>query len=308
MKISVIVPTYRRPKDLQLCLGALAIQARAPDEVLVIHRSEDEATREVLAGARGRQRGVTPVIVAGAGQVAALNAGLDAATGDIVAITDDDAAPHRDWLARIETHFRSDPKVAGVGGRDFVYRGDELWEGREADVGRVQFWGRCIGNHHFGFGPPRGVDILKGANMSYRRSAIDALRFDARLRGEGAQVANDLKFSLSLRRAGWTLLYDPAVAVDHFPGVRHDDDRRDRFSALAERNKAHNQTLALLDFLPPGRRVVFLCWSFLVGTRDVPGLLQVVRLRRLGVTRVGARLRASLGGQIDGIRTWGRGR
>jgi hypothetical protein len=66
--------------------------------------------------------------------------------------------------------------------------------------------------------------------------------------------------------------------------------------------------LALLDFLPPGRRAVFLCWSFLVGTRDVPGLVQAARLSLRGVNRVGPRLRASWGGQVDGIRTWRRDR
>ena len=101
MKISVLVPTYRRPADLARCLLALQRQQRLPDEVIVVARPEDDATHERLAdpsvgGALPLR--IVPVDVPG--QVAALNQGLDSATGDVVAITDDDAAPRADWLAR----------------------------------------------------------------------------------------------------------------------------------------------------------------------------------------------------------------
>ncbi|RAG65491.1 hypothetical protein DN536_36710, partial [Burkholderia multivorans] len=33
-------------------------------------------------------------------------------------------------------------------------------------------------------------------------------------------------------RAGWKLMYDPAIAVDHYPAERFDDDRRDARSAV----------------------------------------------------------------------------
>jgi cellulose synthase/poly-beta-1,6-N-acetylglucosamine synthase-like glycosyltransferase len=60
------------------------------------------------------------VAVTTPGYAAALNAGLDATRGDIITITDDDTAPRPDWLARIENHFQADPRVGGVGGRDWV--------------------------------------------------------------------------------------------------------------------------------------------------------------------------------------------
>ncbi|NTX23610.1 glycosyltransferase family 2 protein, partial [Burkholderia cepacia] len=49
MKISVLVPTYRRPADLARCLLALQRQQRLPDEVIVVARPEDDATHERLA-------------------------------------------------------------------------------------------------------------------------------------------------------------------------------------------------------------------------------------------------------------------
>ncbi|MDR5671407.1 glycosyltransferase, partial [Burkholderia cenocepacia] len=89
---------------------------------IVVARPEDDATHERLADpAVGGALPLRIVPVDGGGQVAALNKGLDSANGDIVAITDDDAAPRPDWLARIDAVFQADPRVGAVGGRDWVH-------------------------------------------------------------------------------------------------------------------------------------------------------------------------------------------
>ncbi|NHL68416.1 glycosyltransferase [Burkholderia ambifaria] len=277
MKISVLVPTFRRPADLARCLLALQRQQRLPDEVIVVARPEDDATHERLAdpsvgGALPLR--IVPVDVPG--QVAALNKGLDSANGDIVAITDDDAAPRADWLARIEAVFLADPRVGAVGGRDWVHeKGRVLDESREL-VGQLTLSGKIIGNHHLGVGGAREVDMLKGANMSYRRAAIERLRFDTRLRGAGAQVHNDMAFSMQVQREGWKLVYDPAIAVDHFPAERFDDDRRDAASLNAISNGAYNLHLILREHLPPMRRELAWWWWTLVGTRVYPGFAHVL--------------------------------
>jgi len=92
--------------------------------VLVVCRGADEETQAWLVIEKSRARlPLVKVEVTQGGQVAALNAGLDALTGDIVAITDDDAAPRPTWLERIERHFANSPDVGGVGGRDWVRLG-----------------------------------------------------------------------------------------------------------------------------------------------------------------------------------------
>src|SRR5690606_14115209 len=146
------------------------------------------------------------------GQVHALNTGIEQSTGDILAITDDDTVPCREWLLLIEKIFSADSKVGGVGGRDWVHHDGKVVDGVKQVVGKVSWYGRVKGNHHLGAGQAREVDVLKGANMSYRRTALKSIRFDERLRGVGAQVHNDLDFSLSVKRAGWKLIYSPDVA------------------------------------------------------------------------------------------------
>ena len=48
MRISVLVPTYKRPESLARCLDALVHQRTAAAEILVIVRSEDGAGQDVV--------------------------------------------------------------------------------------------------------------------------------------------------------------------------------------------------------------------------------------------------------------------
>ncbi|MBW4589641.1 glycosyltransferase family 2 protein [Aetokthonos hydrillicola Thurmond2011] len=307
MKITVFIPTYRRPQDLARCLLALKQQTRTADQVIVVVRDSDTETWTMLKDFDTDPLPLDTVSVSVPGVVAAMNAGLDAALGDIIATTDDDAAPHPYWLERMEAHFLSDSRVGGVGGRDWQYVGDQLKElGEYEIVGRLQWFGRMIGNHHLGVGGPREVDVLKGVNMGYRRSAISNMRFDERLLGTGAQVHFELAFTLALKRKGWKIIYDPLVAVDHYPAQRFDEDQRDNFNDIAVSNMVHNETLALLEHFPPVQRAVFFLWAIFVGTRDAFGLLQFLRFLPKEGAIAGRKWLASMGGRWQGWQTWQR--
>ncbi len=305
MKVTVLVPTYRRPEDLARCLSALLCQQRAPDQIVVVARADDAVTHACLADhVTPRVLNVEVAMVEEPGQVAALNRGLEAATGDVIAITDDDAAPRADWVARIAAHFEADAKLGALGGRDWVHEEGRVLDGERELVGRVQRSGRIVGNHHLGVGAAREVDLLKGANMSYRRAAIGDLRFDRRLRGTGAQTHNDMAFSMGVKRAGWKLVYDPLVAVDHYPAPRPGEDPRNAQTLASIRNGAFNFHLILRGHLAPLHRETAWCWWALVGTRVYPGLL----LAGLSALRSGsagaafARWRAVRGGAREARR------
>ena len=277
VSISVIIPTYRRPSDLKKCLEALKLQHRYPDEVLVVVRDTDEKSRDFLVTFEPELLPLKVVDVEPPGQVAALNRGLAESKGDIVCFIDDDGVPYPHWLELIETHFLADDNVGGVGGKDWLYIGNKLVEGEQEIVGQVQWFGRAIGNHHLGVGQPGEVEVLKGANMSYRKAAVANRHFDDRLLGSGAEVHNDLAFALQTKKAGWKLIYDPAVEIDHYQGQRFDEDRRGKFNRVAWFNEVHNETLVILDYLPPLRQVIFLLWAFFVGSRKGYGIVQLLR-------------------------------
>ena len=277
MRISVLIPTFNRVDSLLRCFRALSNQSRMPDELILVVRDEDEQTR-ACASFWAEMLPIKVVLIQRPGHVQALNAGLPEATGEIVAITDDDTAPRSDWLARIESIFAANPKVGGVGGRDWYREGEEIVSGTRRTVGKILFFGRIVGNHHLGTNPAREVDILKGANMSFRRAAIEGMTFDERLRGGGAQVANDLAFSLAVRRRGWKLVYDHFVAVDHFSAPRHTGANRGERSMQAAGAAAFNIYLALLAFAPgPFRRSIACMWQVCVGTHYAPGLAHLLR-------------------------------
>ncbi len=305
MTISVMIPTYRRPQDLARCLKALEQQTRKPEQVVVVVRDTDNDTWAFLKDYHPEAFKLEAATVTVPGVVAAMNVGLDTTTGDIIAITDDDAAPHPDWLARMETHFLSDSRIGGVGGRDLVYVGNKLiYQSVSEVVGKLQWYGRVIGNHHTGMGTAREVDVLKGVNMAYRRSAIAGLRFDERMLGTGAQVHFELAFSLRVRSRGWKLIYDPLINVDHYPAQRFDEDQRNNFNHLAWKNAVHNETLALLEYLPPLRLVIFMLWATLVGTRTAFGLLQLLRFLPKEKTLAWQKWLASMQGRIQAWQTW----
>ncbi|HAX87666.1 MAG TPA: glycosyl transferase family A [Cyanobacteria bacterium UBA11370] len=304
LTIATLIPTYHRSNDLVRCLDALKKQTRLPDEVLVIVRDTDTETWMFLETFDPTPLPLRTVTVKIPGLIAALNAGLDMANGDIISITDDDAAPHPDWLTRIESHFLSDEKIGGVGGRDWVHHDTHLEDGKREIVGRVQWFGRVIGNHHLGAGEPREVDVIKGVNSSYRRSAIANLRYDENLRASGSSTCCDMAMSLAVRRAGWKLIYDPNVAVDHYPGKRFFQAHRREFNPVGLANTVHNETLILMNHLPPGRQFAFLVWALLVGTRKAPGLAQLLRFLPAEGTLAFQKLLASIQGRWQGLQTW----
>jgi GT2 family glycosyltransferase len=305
VRIALIVPTYRRPVDLRRCLEAVASQRRQPDQLIVVMRENDESTRAVLQAVDPGGRWLTVVTVRTPGVVAALNAGLAAAHADIIAFTDDDAAPRPDWLQRIAARFASDARVGGVGGRDFVYQCGRLEDDLRRVVGRITWFGRSVGHHHLGTGPCREVDALKGVNMSFRAAALEDVSFDTRLLGTGAQVCNELGVSLAVRRRGWRLVYDPQIAVDHYPATRYDEDQRNAFCGEAVYNTAFNETLLLCEHFGRWRRRIFMAWALVIGHRAAPGLLQWLRLRASERGTATARFAASWRGRIAGWRASG---
>jgi GT2 family glycosyltransferase len=271
--VSVVIATCWRADVVGRCLEGVARQTEVPEEVLVVYRPEDAATRELLASPRLASLPIRPVQVDTPGLVAARNAALSRVRGDVVAFIDDDAVPRNDWISQIAAAFSSDPLLAGLGGRDLI--ASQPGPVRNV-VGKVQWFGRTIGNHHLGTGQAREVDFLKGCNMSFRIKALGSMRFDPRLRSNGAQVCEDMAFCLALRRAGGNLRYDPALVVDHHPAPAADDHRA--ISSQNVSDAVHNETLTLLEHLRPIPRSFFVLWSLLIGTRGAPGIAQLPRL------------------------------
>jgi cellulose synthase/poly-beta-1,6-N-acetylglucosamine synthase-like glycosyltransferase len=309
MKHTVAIPTYCRPDVLRNALEGLIRQERPIDQVIVVVRKNDFASREVAEEYRAKlplQLGQVET----SGMVAPVNLALDMATGDIVSLIDDDAVPLPDWAQKLIEVFESDSSLAGLGGRDHIFDDGKWLDGnRQLQVGLVSWCGRTIGNHHLGIGARRDVDCLKGVNMSFRRSALGPLRMDTRLRGSGAQWCCDMRLCLQLRAQGKRLAYDPSIMVDHLVAARHDEDQRGVFNALAFENQNHNLTLTLLEYLHWPGRILLLLYSLFFGLRGgYCGLLKGLLLWPIRGNVALVRMRAGTRGVLAGWRTWRAGR
>ncbi len=102
--LSVVIPTYRRPDLLQRCLEPLLQQTLDPSryEIIVVDDGQTEDTRALVENLAAKTQGA-PLLrylrpQGTRGPAAARNRGWRAAEGEVVAFTDDDTLPDRDWL------------------------------------------------------------------------------------------------------------------------------------------------------------------------------------------------------------------
>src|SRR3954468_11065279 len=90
--LSVVVPTYQRRDPVRRLLDALAPQLAADDEVIVVVDGSTDGTVEML-GAMSYPVPLRVQTQPNSGLAAARNAGIAAATGDVVWLVDDDMIP-----------------------------------------------------------------------------------------------------------------------------------------------------------------------------------------------------------------------
>jgi len=110
--VSVVIPSYGRPRELRRCLEALDALTPHPMEILVVLRPDDESSRLVAVQSGMRVRVVD---VTEPGHLPPLSVALSACRGQVMAVLDDDAVPRASWLWHIQQAF-SDPGVVGLGG------------------------------------------------------------------------------------------------------------------------------------------------------------------------------------------------
>jgi Glycosyl transferase family 2 len=287
-----VVPTFGRPDELASCLDALGRQRHAFDEVLVVTRLDDPRSAEVAASS---PTPCTVLALDAKGALAAMAAGARASSAEVICFTDDDAVPPADWLERLAAALGSSELVGGVGGRDEIVL-DESGapdEARTHDVGRVTWYGRHVGGHHLGQGPPRDVSFLKGVNSAYRRRALGLPR---ELRGTGAQAHLEVAVGRYARAHGYRLVYDPAITVEHHPAPRLGDDQRTGPSPEAVRDAAFNLVVAIGGITG----LVRVLYATLLGDRGAPGLGRAMAAALRGDRETTRRLGPSVAGSLAG--------
>jgi len=95
--VTAIIPNWNRAELLAAALESLRLQTRPPDEIIVVDNGSSDASASVArtAGARVIEMG------GNAGFARAVNAGIEAATGESVAILNNDVELEAHWLERL---------------------------------------------------------------------------------------------------------------------------------------------------------------------------------------------------------------
>jgi len=188
--VSVVICTRRRPHLLPASVDAvLAQEVDVPFELIVVN-DDDEPLRCRLPD-DPRLRVIT---AERRGLCAGRNAGIEAARGAIVALTDDDTEAPSDWLAHVVAALAAHPEALGVEG--------PLDYGRDVDV---------LYEHVPYTEIPGG---FCSCNVAYRREALIAAGlFDERFLASGAE---DIDLGLRVAALG-PVIGDPAMTMVHPP-------------------------------------------------------------------------------------------
>ena len=115
--ISIIIPTYNRPKQLATCLESLTKLDYPRDsfEVIVVDDGSKTQLESVVNPFSG-QLDITLIRQINNGAASARNTGAKQAKGQFIAFTDDDCMPSADWLRAIAARFKNAPESL-IGGR-----------------------------------------------------------------------------------------------------------------------------------------------------------------------------------------------
>lgn len=218
--VSVILCTYNRCDSLARALRSLAVSQMPVSvdwEVLVVDNNSSDRTRVVVEElCRLYPRRFRYLFEPQQGKSHALNAGIGAAHGDVLAFVDDDVTVPATWLQNLTEPLR-DNQWAGCGGRVLPAPGFSAprWlalTGPNSLIGALCAY----------FEPDQPAGDLKippiGANMGFRKQIFEeygGFRTDLGPHPENEIRSEDTEFARRVMLGGERLVYVPSAVVYH---------------------------------------------------------------------------------------------
>jgi glycosyltransferase involved in cell wall biosynthesis len=245
--LSVVVPTYNRLDMLQLVLPTLLDQDMEPQryEVLICDSNSNDGTADYMAQQTARHPCVRYLPGGYSGRAAARNAGIVAASGEVVLFNDADIFASPNLLS---THWRRHRERSGI-----AVVGLEVQARDFADYVYKRDHPSARGHLH----PPSRKKIswlyfLTG-NASVRRADLrSAGCFDESFTGYGHE---DLELGFRLARLGIEICYEPAAINYHCQDVAYVDQKEKmrlagRSTARFYRKHPHPEVMLRLGMTP----------------------------------------------------------
>jgi O-antigen biosynthesis protein len=236
-RISAVVCTHNGERTLPQCLERLARLDYPDYETIVVSDGSIDRSEEIA-----REHGARLVRIEHGGLSAARNAGLAAASGEIVAFLDDDAYPDPDWLRYLAASFRSSAHAA-IGGPNVPPEDEALVAEAVAAAPGAPI--HVLTND-------REAEHIPGCNMAFRRADLEAVGgFDEQFRIAG----DDVDICWRLQDAGHSVGFNAGAVVMHR--------RRDSVRRYLRQQFEYGKAEALLEAKWPARynRAGYARWS-----------------------------------------------
>jgi GT2 family glycosyltransferase len=199
----------------------LQVDLEAFDEVLVVDDSSDDRLADWC-----RDLPITHYDGPGINVQAARNVAIQECDTDIISFVDDDVLLPTDFGDRLRNTFRQHPEASAAGGPTLSSapsRARNLCYRRRMTIGRIT---GTVYDDSYRWIPdePTTVSFLKGANMSFRREALESIGgFDVHF--GGASQREDTDACVRIRSHG-EIVYDPSLRCYHKQTGQTGFDRR----------------------------------------------------------------------------------
>ncbi len=212
MRLSVVIPTWNGRKLLHLPLDSLRAQTHRDFEVILVDDASTDGTAQFVASSWPEVRLVR--LEANRGFPGAVNVGIRAATGEAVALLNNDAAADPGWLEQMESALLSHPEAGMVACRVRLYHHRDY-----LDSAGLQTTTSGSGGSRGAFQPdgpefaqPAWVLGPAGVAGLYRRALLEDVGL---LDEEYGAYYEDLDLALRAQLRGWKCLYWPQAICLH---------------------------------------------------------------------------------------------
>ncbi len=204
LTISVIIPTYQRPKlAMRLAEQIRSIHTQA--QIIIV----DQEYTLTMSSIALKKLEIELYHLPQANGSIAKNKGLEASRGDIIFFFDDDVevTPHI-----FENHLKhyADPKIMGVAGR-VLNDGESIPTNSDVETGKTNWLGTKFIWQYWST-RRQVVDFPYGCNMSFRRLALEKIKgFDARF----SKIFDEIDLGVRISTKMGVLLFEPDALVYH---------------------------------------------------------------------------------------------
>lgn len=209
--LSVVVPTYNEEEIIGECLERLTRQLDHIVEIVVVDNNSTDATNEIVAEFASRFTEIRMIAETAQGLVHARNAGLDAATGPLIARIDSDTLVPPTWAQQIVEFFAADTDGfwAAACGRGEAYGlpyGDTV-EKLKDRIGIYKFRGSKTEK-------VKEVPVLYGSNMILRSETWRKVADMVSMRRD---IFEDVDTGLCVQETGGRIAFLPSITVGVSP-------------------------------------------------------------------------------------------